>query len=586
MFDPKKVATLGTRPTTILIDEPEDHSNIGPVIPTRLKSSKMPPPRPYIPSSLLLRSLLRPLPRQCPLAQRIPATTIRGKKKAAHPRPKPIPDASNIDDPPDPNTLGNSGFTEIEFWDQDEHGNETFVDAIRTKEDVKRHMELHARLEAWARGDKDADEPEFRRQVIDELKKNPSFADMRDVLEKMKTPLAERMRIAEEEADALEGQDESEMDDLQQAQEFVGELLENPMLAGQKQQILEMQKKLPEWKSMNHPDFLDALAHLSEAAGGESYDDIQQKMAPLQQKCSDIIQNIAKTPEEFAENEEENLQKLSKGLKEMHELLKETGIDPELESEFGEFVEAISGEDEPVTDILDENGQIDLDKLDEANARYEAKKRAEPEPEQEDQEEYITPEERADPELKAKVDKLLEDPELFQKILLAKKLMSGALKAIQVAKPAPDPSTLSPSEMTTLQQQIKIAENDPEHLMALRRLRINMVPPYNAHPFLGPLNQALKFAYVGANDDIRRILWRAYRKARTIPGLLKAIPDDSWDLIWYSQAVDWKSNQNRRNHLSLLLGDLSSVGKIGPPNKMMGTPDEADLKAMFYKARG
>ena len=198
----------------------------------------------------------------------------------------------------------------------------------------------------------------------------------------------------------------------------------------------------------------------------------------------------------------------------------------------------------------------------------------------EGEDDYLTPEERADPALKAKIDKILEDPNLHQKLEIVKKYMSGALGFFHSAQSAPDPSTLSPAEMTTLQEQLKIAESDPEHLMALRRLRVNMVPPYNAHPFLGPLNEALKLAYVGANDDVRRILWRAYRKARTIPGLLKAIPDDAWDLLWYSQAVDWKSNQNRRNHLGILLGDLDSVGKQGPPNKMMGTPDQADLDAM------
>jgi hypothetical protein len=540
----------------------------------------MPPPRAYVPSPLLLRSLLRPLPRQCPLFRHLPTTTIRGKKKAAKPRPtnplEPKPDASKPT--VRPGTLGNSGISEVEWWEQDEQGNETFVDAIRNQEELDRQEQLHARLEAWARGDEDANEPEFRAQIIDELKKNPSFADMRDLLDKMKTPLAERFDIADELDDDIEEDPNERNEVLLQAQEFVGELLKHPELEGHKELLLEMQNKLPEWGSVDHPEFLEAMGRVNEAVGGESLEEFQKKIQPYLQNGSS--EDFPATEEEFLENEQENLQKLAKGIKEMHALLKETGADPELESEFAEMERNLSNEDDWATDVFDEDGELDTDKMEAAIARFSQLELEQDDEGNEGEDDYLTPEERADPALKAKIDKILEDPNLHQKLEIVKKYMSGALGFFHSAQSAPDPSTLSPAEMTTLQEQLKIAESDPEHLMALRRLRVNMVPPYNAHPFLGPLNEALKLAYVGANDDVRRILWRAYRKARTIPGLLKAIPDDAWDLLWYSQAVDWKSNQNRRNHLGILLGDLDSVGKQGPPNKMMGTPDQADLDAM------
>jgi hypothetical protein len=130
---------------------------------------------------------------------------------------------------------------------------------------------------------------------------------------------------------------------------------------------------------------------------------------------------------------------------------------------------------------------------------------------------------------------------------------------------APDPDTLDPSQLTTYKERLQIAENDPEHIAALRRLRINLVPPFNISPAVKSLNDALRLSYLGASDDVRRILWRSYTKARTIPTLLQSIPDDAWDMLWYSQAVTWGSNQNRENHMTILMRDLQSVGKDGPP---------------------
>ena len=112
---------------------------------------------------------------------------------------------------------------------------------------------------------------------------------------------------------------------------------------------------------------------------------------------------------------------------------------------------------------------------------------------------------------------------------------------------------------------MKIAKSDPEHRAALEALRVNLTPPFNVAPALRIFNQAIEYAYIGANDDIRRILWRAYSKARVLPTFLQNLSDDAWDILYYSQAVTWGGNQNREAHLRLLLKDLESVGKDGPP---------------------
>jgi hypothetical protein len=112
---------------------------------------------------------------------------------------------------------------------------------------------------------------------------------------------------------------------------------------------------------------------------------------------------------------------------------------------------------------------------------------------------------------------------------------------------------------------MQVARRDPEHIGALDRLRVTLPPPFNISPALKSFNQAIEFAYIGANDDIRRVLWRSYQKARTLPTFLPNVSDDAWDILYYSQAVTWASNQNRQDHLRVLLADLKKLGRDGPP---------------------
>jgi hypothetical protein len=89
--------------------------------------------------------------------------------------------------------------------------------------------------------------------------------------------------------------------------------------------------------------------------------------------------------------------------------------------------------------------------------------------------------------------------------------------------------------------------------------------PFNIAPALKSFNQALELSYVGANDDVRRILWRTYTRAKNLPTFLQSVGDEAWDLLYYSQAVTWRGNRNREQHLRILLEDLKRIGKDGPP---------------------
>lgn len=170
------------------------------------------------------------------------------------------------------------------------------------------------------------------------------------------------------------------------------------------------------------------------------------------------------------------------------------------------------------------------------------------------------------PDLEAKINKIMDDPQLIQKLALIKEIMAQQGNVTSIAQPsAPDPDTLDKSRLTTFKERLRIVENDPEHIYALRRLRINLLPPFNVAPAVKSLNKALRLSYIAANDDVRRILWRAYTKARVVPTLIHNLPNDAWDILWYSQAVNWDSNQNRHNHLKILQRDLQATGRDGPP---------------------
>jgi hypothetical protein len=123
-----------------------------------------------------------------------------------------------------------------------------------------------------------------------------------------------------------------------------------------------------------------------------------------------------------------------------------------------------------------------------------------------------------------------------------------------------------PNAILTIEERIELAQRDPEHRAALHRLALRP----ESDPAIKHLNAVLRTAYMGANEDVRKALWRAYSRAKRVPRFLEMIPNDAWDMLWYSQAVKWKGNQNREEHMAVLRKDLESLGMDGPP-----TPEEA-----------
>lgn len=100
---------------------------------------------------------------------------------------------------------------------------------------------------------------------------------------------------------------------------------------------------------------------------------------------------------------------------------------------------------------------------------------------------------------------------------------------------------------------------------------------------VGRLNNCLRHAYLATDPQarpvIRQELWKAYKRAKMHvgPGLLERIPPPAWDLLFYSQAVRWKSNEKRDEHVRELLADMKSVGMDGPPTS---PPDGKPLEVV------
>ncbi|KAK7537989.1 hypothetical protein IWX49DRAFT_349469 [Phyllosticta citricarpa] len=82
------------------------------------------------------------------------------------------------------------------------------------------------------------------------------------------------------------------------------------------------------------------------------------------------------------------------------------------------------------------------------------------------------------------------------------------------------------------------------------------------------LNNILRHAYLATDEKqrptIRAVLWKAYKAAKLhVPDFLPAIPPPAWDMLFYSQAVQW--NSRREMCMAELLADMRSLGMSGPP---------------------
>jgi hypothetical protein len=486
------------------------------------------------------------------------------------------------------------GQFKISFYKQgiDQHGKlvgtEHFMDEIATQKDLDEQNRIYQMHLEDQRNPK-YDDTELKKISLDNMMRDPSFAHLRDELETMKAGLvskAEMKKIEkklEDEVDRGELGPELEEYDAQMTMmlhEWAQDMIEDPEYAEVRNNALEFQRMLPDWAKEEATflavrDRLNAkLAKLpvhqrkiaenkaEEQRTGKRLLDGKPLDAPMPWEVDETDDKVELDKEDLdMDNYMESLEDqeaLDKLLMQMKDLMKAMGGDKKIESE----IQQILDDDPTKPDPNNPEGLPGVD-METFAEQLEELKNAPPE----GTEDVEDGQEKVDPKLEAIVDKIMEDPNLLEKLAAVKELIAsrqGDPTARQQPS-APEPETWDKSDMVTYKQRLQMAERDPEHLAAMRRLQINLLPPFNISPAVKHLNQALKLAYLGPSDDVRRILWRTYNKARTMPTLLQNIPDDAWDMLWYSQAVTWASNQNRQNHLKILLQDLNTVGKDGPP---------------------
>lgn len=462
--------------------------------------------------------------------------------------------------------------------DMDRGGPRRLVSRIATVEDRKKDRDMYAMILESERNP-DYDDTVLNRALVDSLIENPNFADLTQELKEIKSMIHSKEEKAAIDAQAMKEAEEftkGMSGDLRTITQLaLQDLINDPAAAVAHEDLQKVLDKMPEVEDIANVDFQNSL----NAAMAKLNDDpvFQQKMATvetdgendeIEKEWSDFegrMDEMIKEDEEpeapmSVYDEPEEIQAEMENLMlQMRDIMQSMDIDPSLEKE----LDAIISEDPTEKQEGDFDREMDGDELAEELLKLAKSKSSLPPT-------LIEPEEDVPAELQAKVDKIMQDPKLMEKLLYIQNLIEDAKRAKSDItniehEVAPDPYELEDSRTATLKQRMAVARRDPEHSAALDGLRVNLPSPFNISPALRSFNEAIEFAYIGANDDIRRILWRSYQKARTLPTFLQSLSDDAWDILYYSQAVTWGSNQNRQDHLRTLLADLKLLGRDGPP---------------------
>lgn len=484
----------------------------------------------------------------------------------------------------------------FEFFEEDPvTGERVKVDKLGDEANQIKEVETLEMIKKYNK-DPEYDAAELNKRMMDKLIADPAFADLTEDLKEIK----EEIMTKEEEKEFDEQVRRDAEPDIREMgeqirgtiHEAITKLYEDPDVGTAKEDLGAVLRRLPDIEDLHDPELQQLLDKATEsvnqnpklkakldASNELETEEEKREWAAFEKEIEDLLE--PDDPDDFPDIEDP--EEMNKLLVEMRELLKEMEGSSELNKELDSMLTGENGAKLPTEE--------EAEKLAASVARFAqlhgssgstsapstvASTTTDPaiiettatETSNVDADE----DEHIPPELQAKVDKLMADPRLLEKLNYIQKIMAEAAPArdpndlTQIEEElAPDPYEMDDSHTATLAQQMAMARADPEHRAALQALKVKLQPPYNISPALKSFNQAMSFAYVGANDDVRRVLWRCYQKARTLPTFLQNLSDDAWDILYYSQAVTWSGNQNRSDHLRALLADLAVVGKDGPP---------------------
>ncbi|KAJ4987830.1 hypothetical protein SVAN01_06710 [Stagonosporopsis vannaccii] len=584
--------------------------------------------RAYIPSVALLRALARPQPLRCPFARPLPARFVRGKKtKAAKAREaekarlesevrkkqraEMTAEQRELDAQEEEERLALEAMKKdkrlsafvgpvskllaewkdpektekyfvppvfkegespgVDFYELDlDTGKKRKVDKVGSVADQIKARETHFMIEE-SYNNPDYDDAELNRRMMDGLIADPAFAEFTEDLKQIKagimTKEEEEQAVEEADKEAQPAIDELTVTIRKGIEDSLTMLINDPDVGDERADLQAVLDILPSVEDFEDPEFGALMDRATERVN--SNPKLQAKLARAGQSQTpeekEQWEAFQKDLEEMTtppnEDEGEDLlddNEIAELMREMREVMKTINLGGDVDKQLKKLLAD--------NDMISQAEQIENDAkedLDNWRALAEAKS---------NDDDNANEDEHIPPELAAMVDKIVADPRLMQKLDYISKLIDEHTPArdpndlTQIdADLAPDPYEMEDTRTATLAQRMAAARADPEHSAAMRALRVKLQPPYNISPALKAFNQVIEFAYVGANDDVRRVLWRSYQKARTLPTFLQSLTDDAWDILYYSQAVTWTGNQNRTNHLKMLLRDLAATGRSGPP---------------------
>lgn len=461
------------------------------------------------------------------------------------------------------------------------------VKSLATIEDHKREQKMYF-MRKEMEENPDYDDTEYRHMLMDDMIASPEYANVVDELKWLKSHIRSSRELAELEAKGVKPEKQLKQEYNAAFKEGTKrafeEMLEDPAAAAAKEELKEALAKLPEVEAIEDPKFQVVMSKVMDKLNNDPK--YQAKMASEPEYTEEMALAEFRSGLEEAANELEepelaakpetdhDIKDVDKLLVQMRDLLKAMGGGGGLEAE----IDAVLAEDPTALKEFDPDQGMDMGDL--TAELIKMAKAA-------DRDGFNPNADEPVPlDMQAKVDKIMSDPKLLDKLSHIQEVL-GVAKAAQTDitninhEVAPDPYELEDCRTATLKQRMQAARADPVHRAALDDLVVSLPRPFGVSPALKSFNQAIELAYVGANDDVRRVLWRSYSKARTLPTFLQNMSDDAWDILYYSQAVTWGANQNRQDHLHTILADLKKLGRDGPPTHPSTLPrrDDGEVKA-------
>jgi hypothetical protein len=321
----------------------------------------------------------------------------------------------------------------INWYEQDlDKGTpQRLIERIATPEDRKKDRDMYLMIEE-SRKNPDHDDATLNRRLIDSLLTNPNFAELTDELQLIKKGIKSReelQQLKQQGAAKAEAESKQFNAGLRMATlEILQDVLEDPDIGDAKADLQACIDHMPEVENIDNPVFqamLNKAMHKLE--GNEAMQnkvaamrkrpdsELEREWQTYQRETEDAIAQAETPDEDLTMATPEDMQDVDKLLHQMRDVMKSLGGDTGLEAE----LDAAINEDS--TSGQDEEGVFERE-MDPQELAEELKKLAQSKASQPG--ELVEDEEDVPAELQAKVDAIMKDPKLMEKLMYIQKLIS------------------------------------------------------------------------------------------------------------------------------------------------------------------